>query len=104
MLSDLKDNIDCGWEGKGARVSNIFIPKQKPIKSIKEIKTTAVLFIHGDRDWVVKERHSEKLYYAARVHKKLEIVKDGLHAERLIQFHPDRMQKLILNWFSHTLK
>jgi len=104
MFSDLKDNIECKWEGKGARYTHVFFPKKKPIKTISQIKHTPILFIHGDKDWVVKERHSEKLYDAARVHKKLEIVKDGLHAERLIQFHSDRMQKLILNWFSQTLK
>ncbi|MGB2706123.1 MAG: alpha/beta hydrolase [Candidatus Omnitrophota bacterium] len=103
MLADLKDNIESKWEGKGARFANIFIPKEKPINTIGRIKTTAILFIHGDRDWVIKERHSRKLYDAARVHKKLEIIKNGLHAERLIQFNPDRMQKLILDWFSETL-
>ncbi|MBL7155631.1 MAG: alpha/beta hydrolase [Candidatus Omnitrophica bacterium] len=104
MFYDLKDNIECGWEGKGARVANIFIPKEKPIKTIGRMKNTAILFIHGDRDWVVKENHSKKLYDAFSGKKDIEIIKGGLHAERLIQFHPDRMRELILDWFRETLK
>ena len=104
MFSDLADNIDCKWEGKGARFTGIFMQKEKPIKTIKEIKHTPTFFIHGDSDWVIKDRHSRKLYEVAKVYKKLEIIKNGLHAERLIQFYPERMKKLILDWFSGTLK
>ncbi len=103
MLSDLKDNIDCKWEGKGARFGSIFTPKDRPIDTIGLIKTTPMLFIHGDRDWLIKDRHSRKLYRAARVYKKIEIIKNGLHAERIIQFNPDKIKKLILEWFSETL-
>ncbi len=103
MFSDLKDNIECGWEGKGARCGSIFEPKKKPIDMIGLIKDTPILFIHGDRDWLVKDSHSRKLYEAARVRKKIEIVKGGLHAERIIQFNPDRIEKLILDWFAETL-
>jgi len=103
MLSDLKDNIECKWEGKGARFGSIFTPKDRPIDMIGLIKTTPILFIHGDRDWLIRDRHSRKLYEAARVHKKIEIVKGGLHAERIIQFNPDKIEKLILEWFSETL-
>jgi alpha-beta hydrolase superfamily lysophospholipase len=104
MLCDLMDNIGCGWEGKGARITHPFIPKEKPIDAIARIKRTAILFIHGDRDWIVKERHSKMLYDAAKVPKKLEIIKGGLHAERLVQFQPDKMKELILSWFSETFK
>jgi alpha-beta hydrolase superfamily lysophospholipase len=100
MFSDLKDNIDCKWAGKGAKVGWMFGRKPDPLSEVANIKNTAVLFIHGDSDWVVKDRHSKKLYNAAAAKtKKLEIVKDGLHAERLIQRHPDRMKKMILDWF-----
>lgn len=104
MLSDLKDNIECNWQGKGARPGNIFIPKEKPIDTVKKIKHASLLFIHGDRDWVIKMRHSKKLYDAANTPKDLVIIKGGLHAERLIQYHPDQMQKLMEDWFSKTLK
>lgn len=100
MFYDLWDNIESGWEGKGARTDHVFIPKEDPVETIKEIKNTPILFIHGDKDWVVKESHSKKLYETANTKKRLEIIKDGFHAERLVEFHEDEMQKLILDWFS----
>jgi len=103
IFSDLKDNIDCKWEGKGARSGNIFLSKKDPIDAIGRIKHTAILFIHGDNDWVIKERHSKKLYAAANTYKEIEIIKGGLHAERLVQFHHDTVKKLILDWFAKTL-
>jgi pimeloyl-ACP methyl ester carboxylesterase len=104
MLSDLFDNIGSKWQGKGAKADNIFIPKKDPIDNIGALKHTAVLFIHGDTDWVVKDRHSKKLYAAARQPKRLEIIKGGLHAERLIQADPEGMKALILGWFSDTIQ
>jgi pimeloyl-ACP methyl ester carboxylesterase len=104
MLSDLKDNIECGWEGKGARTGNMFLKKNDPIDMVGRIKKTPILFVHGDNDWVIKDRHSKRLYEATLTEKRLEIIKGGLHAERLIQFDPDGMKKLILDWFSRTLK
>ena len=104
MWLDLKDNIDSKWHGKGARTENIFLKKEDPIDTIGSIKDTSMLFISGDRDWIVKPRHSVKLYDAAKVYKKIEIIKDGFHAERLIQFHYKEMKELILGWFSKTLK
>jgi len=103
MFSDLKDNIECKWEGKGARCGSIFTPKKRPIDTVGSIKTTPILFIHGDRDWLVKDCHSRKLYEAARVYKKIEIIEGGLHAERIIQSNPGMMKELILDWFSETL-
>ena len=103
MFSDLKDNIDCKWEGKGARAGNIFLSKKDPIDAIGKIKDTAILFMHGDNDWVIKDRHSKKLYAAANTRKDVIIIKRGLHAERLVQFHYDMMKKVILDWFSKTL-
>lgn len=104
-FSDLKDNIDCKWVGKGARVSNLFLRKDDPIDSIGKINKTAILFIQGRMDWVIKERHAEKLYNATNTSKtkRLELVDSGLHAERLIQQYPEKMAKLILEWFTETL-
>ncbi|MFH1189917.1 MAG: alpha/beta hydrolase [Candidatus Omnitrophota bacterium] len=104
MFADLKDNIECGWEGKGARTGNIFLHKDDPIDLIGRIKKAPILFIHGDHDWIIKDRHSKMLYKAARVEKELKIIKGGLHAERLIQTDPEGIKKLILDWFFKTLK
>jgi len=104
MLYDLIDNIVDVWKGKGARVTNILTAQPpKPIETITGIKHTPILFIHGSWDWVIKDRHSRKLYNAAQGHKRLVIIEKGFHAERLIQLHPDRMKELILGWFSETL-
>ena len=103
MFYDLKDNIDCGWQGKGARTEHIFMPKETPIETISDIKNTAIFFISGDKDWVIEERHSKKLFDAANMPKKFQVIKDGLHAERLIQFNEDTMQSIMLDWFSETL-
>lgn len=103
MLSDLKDNIECKWEGKGARFLNIFLSKKDPIDSVPLIKRCAMLFIQGDSDWIIKDRHAKKLYNAATAEKRLEIIKGGLHAERLLQFNYDLVRGLVLEWFSKTL-
>ncbi|MBN2453640.1 MAG: alpha/beta hydrolase [Candidatus Omnitrophica bacterium] len=104
MLADLFDNIACGWEGKGARAGSILLKKNDPIDTIGEVKNTSILFVHGDNDWIIKDCHSKKLYDAFHGNKKLEIIKGGLHAERLVQRDPDRMKKLLTDWFLTTLK
>ena len=104
MWLDLKDNIDSKWEGKGARVGNIFMAKEDPIDMIGRIKDTSILFISGDKDWVIKPHHSVNLYAAAKGCKKIEIIKEGFHAERLIQFNYEAMKGLIIGWFLKTLK
>ncbi len=104
MLSDLKANLECNWEGKGARIGNIFMDKERPIDSIPAIRNTAILFIHGAKDWVIKDYHSKKLYDSATAGKKiLEIINGGLHAERIIEQYPERIKELVTGWFSQTL-
>ena len=103
MLSDLKANLECKWEGKGVRPGSIFLPKVRPIDRIAGIKAP-MLFIHGDRDWVIKDYHSKKLYDAATAEdKKLAIIPKGLHAERLIEEYPEKMKELVSDWFRETL-
>lgn len=104
MLSDLIDNISCKWEGKGAKTTHVFMKKTDPAKSIGSLKDTPVLLIHGDKDWVIKSEHAKKLYAALRGPKKLIIMENGLHAERLIEKHPQKMEKIILEWFEKTLR
>lgn len=104
MFCDLRDNISCGWQGKGARTTHLFIAKRKPIDSIRHIKDTPILFIHGDNDWVIKDSHSRKLFDAMQGPKRLEIISGGMHAERLIEFDTEGMMKLIIDWFDQTLR
>ena len=104
MLLDLKGNIDCGWEGKGANIGNILLDKPEPLREIKKIKNSAIFFIHGSSDWVIKDYHSRMLYNAADVkQKRIKIIKNGLHAERLIEKNTVLMNDLILGWFDETL-
>jgi uncharacterized protein len=106
MFSDLKDNFECGWEGTGARTGNLFLRKPKPIIRIKHIKNIPIMFIHGTKDWIIKDYHSQKLYdaYAATENeKRLVLIKNGLHAERLIQQDKEKMEGLIMGWFLKTL-
>lgn len=104
MFSDLKANMDCNWEGKGAKIDHVFMDKERPIDSVGRIKDSSILFIHGAKDWVIKDYHSKKLYDSATVYeKRLEIFNDGLHAERLIEQYPDRMKELVSEWFDRTL-
>jgi pimeloyl-ACP methyl ester carboxylesterase len=104
MWADLKDNIDSKWEGKGARTGSILTEKAHPLDTIGKIKDTSIMFISGDRDWVIKPRHSVKLYDAAKGYKRMEVIKGGFHAERLIQFQYEIMRGLIIGWFSKTLR
>jgi pimeloyl-ACP methyl ester carboxylesterase len=104
MWADLKDNMDSKWEGKGARAGSILLSKEDPIDSIGNIRNTAMLFISGDKDWVIKPRHSKKLYDKAGAYKNIEIIKGGFHAERLIQFQCEIMRDLVMDWFSKTLR
>ena len=104
MFEELKDNIECNWEGKGAKVDSLFIKKPKPIERIKKIKNIALLFIHGNKDWIIKETHSERLYDAASGNKQIQIIKNGLHAEKLLKQFPEKMERLLLDWFDKTMK
>lgn len=103
MLSDLADNIGCGWQGKGARTGNFFLGKQRPVDSIRRIRRAPVLIIHGDRDWVIASRHARRLYDAAPGTKRLAVIAGGLHAERLVQCRYEMMKGLVLGWFNETL-
>lgn len=104
MFSDLKANMGCNWEGKGAKIDHVFMDKDRPIDSVGSIKDAAVLFIHGSKDWVIKDYHSKKLFNSATVReKKLEIFNDGLHAERIIEQYPGRIKEMVTGWFKRTL-
>lgn len=106
MFSDLRDNFKYCWQGKGVRAGNLFLRKPIPLTSILRIKDLPIMFVHGTRDWIIKDYHSRKLYQAYKVGagmKKLVLINGGLHAERLIQQDKKRMEYLMLGWFSKTL-
>src|SRR5205823_1620387 len=65
MLNDLKLNIGPKGKGKGVRPGSPFGSKIKPLDIVAKISPTPVLFLHGEKDWLIKSRHSQKLYAAA---------------------------------------
>ncbi|MBD3246687.1 MAG: alpha/beta fold hydrolase [Candidatus Omnitrophica bacterium] len=100
MLSDLKDNIDVKWEGKGVRPGSMFFRKRKPIREVRRIKHIPLFFIHGTRDWVIKHTHSQKLYASASGEKRIKLIEGGLHAERLVAQDEAKMSTLFVEWFA----
>ena len=83
--------------------SGVFAKKQKPIDSIGEIKDTPVLFSHGENDWIIRPEHSRKLYDEKEGKKKLVVVKNGLHAEKMFENDPENFKVWMLDWFKETL-
>jgi pimeloyl-ACP methyl ester carboxylesterase len=101
--NDILYNISDGNVGKGVRPGAFWLKKQKPADSVKKL-TCPVFYIHGDKDWVVRPRHSRRLYELTRSKKELCIIKGGLHAEFLLRKNPKEFIELIRNWFKETLQ
>ncbi len=91
-----------GRKGKGIRPGPFWLKKKKPIRQVGKIKIP-ILYIHGDKDWVIKPWHSEVLYEATNSKKKLVMIKDGPHAEYLIKNFSQEFIKEIKEWFKSTL-
>lgn len=90
-----------GVIGRGMRLGPFWLKKQKPEDSAKKL-ACPVLYIHGDRDWVVSRRHSERLYENTASKKELRIIKTGTHAEYLLRDHKEVFD-WIRDWFTATL-
>jgi len=91
-----------GKIGKGIRPGPFWLKKDKPIDSVSTVKIP-ILYIHGDKDWVIKPWHSQALYEKTNSKTHLEIIKNGAHSEYLIRDYPDKMLNLIKGWFDDTL-
>lgn len=104
MVDDLKLNIGKKGIGKGVRPGNPFANKVKPIDIVSGISPTPVLFIHGDKDWLIKPDHSERLFKQAKDPKRLIIMAGAGHAERIYDTHPEEFLSLCQEWFAQTLK
>lgn len=104
MLEDLKLNIGHKGFGKGVRPGNPLAPKIKPLDIVAGISPTPVFFIHGEKDWLIKPRHSEQLFARCGEPKHLAIIPDAGHAEKIYDTHPEEFLRLCLEWFERTLK
>lgn len=91
-----------GRKGRGIRTGPFWLKKQKPINNIHKIKIP-ILYIHGEKDWVVKAWHSQVLYDKTQTKKKLVIVKNGPHAEYLMKDSSEELMSQIKSWLASTL-
>ena len=88
-----------GRTGKGIRPGPFWLYKEKPIDNIHKLKMP-VLYIHGDKDWVVDYKHSVKLHEKTNSSKKLVIMKNGPHAEYLMRRHKNELLQEIDGWLN----
>jgi len=100
--NDVIYNINEGKIGKSLRLGPFWLNKSRPIDSIEKIKCP-VLFIHGDKDWVIDYSHSHQLYDKAKSKKKIEIIPNGPHAEYLLRKYHKHTVSLIKDWLAQTL-
>ncbi|HOW43362.1 MAG TPA: alpha/beta fold hydrolase [Candidatus Omnitrophota bacterium] len=92
-----------GRAGRGARVGPFWLRKKSPLQSAARL-SMPVLYIHGEKDWVVKPWHSRALYAQTRSPKKLAMLKNGSHAEFLLRSNKEETTRLIKDWLRATLK
>ena len=91
-----------GRKGKSIRPGWPWHKKIKPIDVVHQIEAP-VLFVHGQKNWLIRPWHSEKLFEKALGHKRLEIIRGGSHAEYLFRNDKDGTIKLFKDWFAQTL-
>ena len=103
MWEDLKLNFGLKGHKKGIRWGNPFLKKIRPLDIVDQISPTPVLFVHGEKDWLIKPSHSQRLFQKAKDPKALTIIKDGGHAERMFDVFPDQFMKICLDRFKETL-
>jgi len=103
MLKDLELNLGTKGRGKGVRPGNPFLKKTRPIDVVDKISPIPVLFLHGEKDWLVKPEHSQRLFDRAKEPKALTIMNDGGHAERMFDAFSDQFMKICSERFKDTL-
>jgi len=103
MWRDLRLNFGVKGRGKGVRPGSLALQKIRPYDVVDKISPTPVLFLHGEKDWLVKLSHSQLLFEKAKDPKVLTILEDGGHAERMFDAFPDQFMKICLDRFRETL-
>lgn len=91
-----------GLKGRGFRPGPFWLKKDKPIDNVGKIKIP-ILYIHGEKDWVIKPWHSQALYDKTQLKKKLVIIKNGPHAEYSVRDYFDQFMTEVKTWFRETL-
>jgi len=103
LKNDIFYNLSKGRVGKGVHPGPFWLKKPKPIDLVDKIKCP-ILYIHGDKDWVIGYKHSQKLYEKTKSKKDIKIIKSGLHAEYLFRKNPQEAIKLIKHWFESKIR
>ena len=103
MWRDLMLNFGVKGRGKGVRSGSVALQKIRPRDVVDKISPTPVLFLHGEKDWLVKLSHSQLLFEKSKDPKVLTIMEDGGHAERMFDAFPDKFMKICLDRFKGTL-
>ena len=80
--------------------SLLFCKKPAPANAIENIKVP-VLFIAGENDPTVGLWHTQELYEKAKCIKKLEVIKNGIHAEDLFLADKTGFVKTCSEWFDN---
>jgi len=103
MWKDLVLNLGDKGRGKGVRMGSLSLQKMRPIDIVSKVSPVPVLFMHGEKDWLIKPEHSRRLFDMAKEPKALSIIKDGGHAERIFDEFPEQFMEICLNRFRETL-
>ena len=91
-----------GRQGKGCRPGPFWLKKPCPKETIEKVQSP-VLYIHGDKDWVIGLWHSQELFSKTKTEKDTCFVKNGLHAEYLLRGDASSLTDRINKWFEKTL-
>lgn len=91
-----------GLKGRGFRPGPFWLKKEKPIDNVGKIGIP-ILYIHGERDWVIKPWHSKALYDKTQTKKRFAIIKNGPHAEYLTRDYFEQFITEVKSWFKATL-
>ncbi len=79
------------------RPGNPFLPKTKPIESVKKLKCPT-LFIAGEKDPTVLPWHTKQLYDSAICNKKYKLFENTRHAEDLYHDYPREFVGICIDW------
>lgn len=91
-----------GLKGRGFRPGPFWLKKEKPIDNVDKLQIP-ILYLHGEKDWVIKPWHSQALYDKTRSKKRIVIIKNGPHAEYLARDYNKQFMAEIRTWFKETL-
>lgn len=100
--NDIFFNLGDGGKNKGIRPGPFWLKKEKPIDNVAKIQIP-ILYIHGEKDWVIKPWHSQALYDKTQSKKRLVIIKNGPHAEYLTRDYFEKFITEVKTWFKETL-